>query len=188
MLKKIFLVLFSISLFIPTAIAGTIVKHPVGYFAYESTRTPQDREAELKSNGNGVLIRVPGNGTTFFSVCESVGRTCDHVRDWTGKKFPCSEDADDGSRAAFCEARFTSGCYAYESTSTPKDRESELSGQAECGGSITRLTVFGYSNWGNFNRVCKEVNLECKAVKSWDGKKHACSASSHDGSRVAVCE
>lgn len=165
-------------------------EHPNGYFAYQQTRTPIDRDKELKDKGNGRLARVPGSGEdkNFSAVCREVGKSCVFVIDWTGKKLKCREKADDGSRAAFCAKSFGPGCYAYESTGSPKDREQELQGVEECGGRITRLTTFGYGDWGDFGRVCKEVGRSCKNAIDWEGTTRPCSSSSLDGSRVAHCE
>ncbi len=81
-----------------------------GFYAYEETRTPQDREKELMALSGGTLIRLKGaSGGTFRQLCERIGRTCKKVVDWEGKKLDCKNDktkweplADDGSRMVQC--------------------------------------------------------------------------------------
>jgi hypothetical protein len=74
--------------------------------------------------------------------------------------------------------------YALKSTSTPQDRETELTRIAK--GRFKRIDGTHVNT--NWHTVCGRVNLACKHVRSWDTQTHDCGGGAHDGSRMALCE
>lgn len=77
-----------------------------GYYAFQTTTTPQDRESELRSLAGGVFTRIPGNGAgkKFSEVCQALTppKMCKKVVAWDGSELSCDNGAEDGSRMALC--------------------------------------------------------------------------------------
>ena len=87
-------------------------KAQVGWHAYSDTEnergqsTEQDQECALLKIAGGAFMRWGGRraGTdTFKKLCESLGRSCQEVRDWENTKLSCNQRAFDGTRIARCQ-------------------------------------------------------------------------------------
>ncbi len=81
---------------------------------------------------------------------------------------------------------YVNGYYAFTTTTTPQDRESELNRLA--GGIFTRIP--GNGSGKAFSEVCQALDKPktCSKVVAWDGTTLQCSEGAQDGSRMALCE
>jgi BON domain len=79
-----------------------------GWLGFANATSPQDREAELRSNcGNFARVYVPESvGNMFANLCNYQGKACDEICDWQGQRFDCSATslggARDGTRVVLC--------------------------------------------------------------------------------------
>ncbi len=73
-----------------------------GFFGFQNSCTPMDREAELQSYV-GYFSRIYSSAQNFGQLCQSMGLTCRFAVDWEGHKQSCFAEGRAGSRVALCQ-------------------------------------------------------------------------------------
>lgn len=74
-----------------------------GWYGYERTKTPKDRERELRRHVGRFTRLDVGSGGSFRELCDRIGLRCKRVIDWEGARKSCGSSAEDGSRLARCD-------------------------------------------------------------------------------------